>query len=186
MSQADKGFSAAWFVICIAHNISLIHSITSFYFASSAALVEQLPVWCTFSLPIIQLPAIQHMSFPLILFLTHSRRLEKKKNPDISLTHADLIFLSHIPTISIQVKLLPYIFCLSLPCDLLILHYSLQGYYGKLKCCIHPHRLYSIFWVQYIIKISCSASFLHAQFPIIKHTTAFNWDVVCFSLSLNS
>lgn len=69
----------------------------------------------------------------------------KKKNPDISLTHADLIFLSHIPTISIQVKLLPYIFCLSLPCDLLILHYSLQEYYGKLKCCIHPHRLYSIF-----------------------------------------
>lgn len=143
MSQADKGFSAAWFVICIAHNIS---------FYSQYHLL-----FCFICHPGGATPSVMHFFsshhtaasntayiIPSYSF-SYSLSQAGKKPPDISLTHADLIFLSHIPTISIQVKLLPYIFCLSLPCDLLILHYSLRGYYGKLKCCIHPHRLYSKF-----------------------------------------
>lgn len=62
-----KGSSCHLAVIGIAHNIPFIHNISSPYFASSASLVKQLPVWCTFSLPITQLPMILYISFSFLL-----------------------------------------------------------------------------------------------------------------------
>lgn len=92
VSQADKGSSCRLAVICIAHNIPFIHNISSPYFASSASLVKQLPVWCTFSLPIMQLPAILYISFSFLLAVSGWR----KKINYISVTHAPF-FHTHPP-----------------------------------------------------------------------------------------